>query len=142
MRGVTTGDQVTVLAVGQGLKLADHPEIVVKNCSPALLSAMAGGTNAAGQLEVHVSVVIPPEAVGAGAGMASEYANTDLMGAYAGLDDDLSLGLESLRSATSSRCPIRITALVVGTAKDGLRSGSFRRGVVFSSDTDLVRPRS
>jgi len=97
MRGVTTGDQVTVIAVGQGLKLADHQEILVKNCSPALLSAMLGGTNAAGQLEVHVSAVIPPEAVGAGAGMASEYANTDLMGAYAGLDGDLSLGLESLR---------------------------------------------
>src|SRR5205823_6030360 len=32
-----------------------------------------------------------------GAGMVSEYANTDLMGAYAGLGDDLSLGLEGLR---------------------------------------------
>ena len=40
---------------------------------------------------------IPAEAVGAGAGMASEYANTDLMGAYAGLGEDLSLGLEGLR---------------------------------------------
>ena len=29
--------------------------------------------------------------------MASEYANTDLMGAYAGLGEDLSLGLEGLR---------------------------------------------
>jgi hypothetical protein len=29
--------------------------------------------------------------------MASEYANTDLMGAYAGLGGDLSLGLEGLR---------------------------------------------
>src|SRR5215813_11652884 len=37
------------------------------------------------------------EAIGAGVGMISEYANTDLMGAYAGLGDDLSLGLESLR---------------------------------------------
>jgi hypothetical protein len=97
MRGVTTGDQVSVIAVGQGLIFTDHPEIVVKNCSPALLRAMAGGTNADGRLEVHVSAVIPPEAIGAGAGMASEYANTDLMGAYAGLDEDLSLGLESLR---------------------------------------------
>jgi hypothetical protein len=40
---------------------------------------------------------VPAEAIGAGAGMASEYANTDLMGAYAGLGDDLSLGLEGLR---------------------------------------------
>ena len=29
--------------------------------------------------------------------MLSEYANTDLMGAYAGLGEDLSLGLEGLR---------------------------------------------
>jgi hypothetical protein len=36
------------------------------------------------------------EAVGAGTGMVSEYANTDLMGAYAGLGEDLSLGLEDL----------------------------------------------
>ena len=40
---------------------------------------------------------VPAEAIGAGAGMASEYANTDLMGAYAGLGEDLSLGLEGLR---------------------------------------------
>ena len=40
---------------------------------------------------------VPAEAIGAGAGMASEYANTDLMGAYAGLGPDLSLGLEELR---------------------------------------------
>ncbi|MGA3354148.1 MAG: DUF4438 domain-containing protein [Acidimicrobiales bacterium] len=93
---VSVGDEVSVFAVGQGLALDGHREVVVKNCSPALLTALAGGTTAAGQLEVHVSAVVPPEAIGAGAGMASEYANTDLMGAYAGLGEDLSLGLESL----------------------------------------------
>jgi hypothetical protein len=97
MRDVTTGDQVSVTAVGQGLALADHPAIVVKNCSPALLAAMPGGTSARGRLEVHVSALVPPEAIGAGSGMASDYANTDLMGAYAGYGEDLSLGLESLR---------------------------------------------
>jgi hypothetical protein len=97
MRQVTTGDQVTVLAAGQGLALAEHPDVVVKNCSPRLLAALAGGTRADGRLEVHVAARIPAEAIGAGAGMASEYANTDLMGAYAGLGDDLSLGLEGLR---------------------------------------------
>lgn len=97
MRHVTTGDQVTVTARGQGLALADHPSIVVKNCSPALLASLGGGTTAQGRLEVHVSATVPAAAIGAGAGMASEYANTDLMGAYAGYGDDLSLGLESLR---------------------------------------------
>src|SRR5690242_1574313 len=36
LREVTTGDQVTVLAQGQGLALADHPDIRVKNVSPRL----------------------------------------------------------------------------------------------------------
>jgi len=94
---VTTGDAVTVAAEGQGLALADHPAVVVKNCAPGLLARMPGGTRADGRLEVHVAARIPAEAVGAGAGMVSEYANTDLMGAYAGLGEDLSLGLEGLR---------------------------------------------
>jgi hypothetical protein len=94
---LTTGDQVTVLATGQGLALADHQDIIVKNCSPALIDAMPGGTTADGRLEVHVAARVPTEAIGAGAGMVSEYANTDLMGAYAGLGADLSLGLEGLR---------------------------------------------
>lgn len=94
---VTTGDQVTVFARGQGLSLLDHPAIRVKNCSPELLELLGGGTAADGRLEIHVAAEVPPEAVGAGAGMVSEYANTDLMGAYAGLGEDLSLGLEKLR---------------------------------------------
>jgi len=94
---LTTGDAVTVLAVGQGLVLTDHPPVVVKNCDPGLLAAMPGGTRPDGRLEVHVAARVPAEAIGAGAGMASEYANTDLMGAYAGLGADLSLGLEGLR---------------------------------------------
>jgi hypothetical protein len=94
---LTTGDQVTVTAHGQGLALDDHGAIVVKNTDPGLLSAMPGGTRPDGRLEVHVAARIPAEAIGAGAGMVSEYANTDLMGAYAGLGEDLSLGLESLR---------------------------------------------
>jgi Domain of unknown function (DUF4438) len=95
--GLSTGDAVTIAAVGQGLVLADHRAIVVKNCSPGLLELMPGGTGADGRLEVHVAARIPAEAIGAGVGMISEYANTDLMGAYAGLGGDLSLGLESLR---------------------------------------------
>jgi len=94
---LTTGDAVTVLAIGQGLALPDHPQVVVKNCAPDLLAAMPGGTRPDGRLEVHVAARVPAEAIGAGAGMASEYANTDLMGAYAGLGADLSLGLEGLR---------------------------------------------
>ncbi|MGC5342066.1 DUF4438 domain-containing protein [Streptomyces sp. DT171] len=94
---VTTGDTVSITARGQGLRLTDHPEVTVKNCSPELIDRMPGATRADGRLEVHVAAHIPAEAVGAGTGMPSEFANTDLMGAYAGLSPDLSLGLEALR---------------------------------------------
>jgi uncharacterized protein DUF4438 len=97
MPDLCTGDRVTVTASGQGLRLTDHPAIIVKNCSPDLLARLPGGTTSSGRLEVHVAAVVPAEAIGAGAGMVSEYANTDLMGAYAGLGSDLSLGLEGLR---------------------------------------------
>jgi len=97
LAGIATGDSVTVTACGQGLALAGHDAIVVKNCAPELLERMPGGTRPDGRLEVHVAARVPAEAIGAGVGMNSEYANTDLMGAYAGLGDDLSLGLESLR---------------------------------------------
>jgi hypothetical protein len=97
LEGATVGDRVTVRAHGQGLALTAHPQVRVKNLDPAVLAAMPGGTRADGRLEVHVAVDVPADAAGAGGGMASEFANTDLMGAYAGLDDSLSLGLESLR---------------------------------------------
>jgi hypothetical protein len=97
LQQMAPGDPVTVIATGQGLVLADHPEIVVKNCDPDLLAAMPGGTASDGRLDVYVAARVPAEAIGAGAGMVSEYANTDLMGAYQGLGADLSLGLEGLR---------------------------------------------
>jgi hypothetical protein len=97
MEGVASGDVVDVLAHGQGLQLADHPEIVVKNAAPGLLEALGMHSGDDGRLVVPVAKRVPPAAVGAGAGMVSEYANTDLMGAYVGQGEDLSLGLEDLR---------------------------------------------
>ncbi|WP_027345164.1 DUF4438 family protein [Hamadaea tsunoensis] len=94
---VTVGDQVTVAARGQGLKLLDHPAIVAKNLDPGLLDRLPVRTLPDGRLEVGVAVRVPAAAVGAGSGMVSEFANTDLMGAYAGQGEDLSLGLEALR---------------------------------------------
>jgi hypothetical protein len=95
--GICVGDQVTVHAYGQGLRLPDHPEVVVKNVDPSLVDALNLETGPDGRLRVPIAVRVPAEAVGAGAGMYSEYANTDLMGAYAGQGEDLSLGLEGLR---------------------------------------------
>ncbi len=97
LSGVSSGDAVTVHACGQGLELCDHPEVVVKNSAPQLLDALGIRTGPDGRLAVPVAARVPAEAVGAGAGMYSEFANTDLMGAYPGQGDDLSLGLEGLR---------------------------------------------
>lgn len=94
---VTAGDTVSIMACGQGLQLPDHPAITVKNTDPALLDALGVHTADGGQLAVPVTTMVPPAAIGAGTGMASEFANTDLMGAYLGQGKDLSLGLESLR---------------------------------------------
>jgi ABC-type dipeptide/oligopeptide/nickel transport system ATPase subunit len=46
---------------------------------------------------VHVAARVPAEAIGAGSGMASEYANTNLMGAYDIGGEELSFGLHGLR---------------------------------------------
>jgi hypothetical protein len=97
LAGVAVGDRVTVHAYGQGLRLTDHPQVTVKNLDPQLLDGLGLETAPDGRLRVPVAALVPAEAVGAGAGMYSEYANTDLMGAYAGQGDDLSLGLEGLR---------------------------------------------
>jgi hypothetical protein len=97
MAGVCTGDTVLVHARGQGLRLTGHPAVVVKNSAPDLLDGLGIRTGADGRLVVPVAARVPAEAVGAGAGMYSEFANTDLMGAYVGQGADLSLGLEGLR---------------------------------------------
>ncbi|WP_426512277.1 DUF4438 domain-containing protein [Dactylosporangium sp. McL0621] len=115
---VSSGDRVSVAATGQGLKLLDHPAVVAKNLDPALLDALPIATRADGRLEVGVAARVPAAAVGAGAGMVSEFANTDLMGAYAGQADDLSLGLESLR----------LGDLVVLEDQDHRFGRGFRRG--------------
>jgi hypothetical protein len=94
---VAPGDRVSVAAFGQGLRLTDHPDIVAKNLDPSFLAELPIRTGDDGRLEVEVAARVPAAAVGAGAGMVSEFANTDLMGAYAGQGEDLSLGLESLR---------------------------------------------
>lgn len=97
LESICTGDWVSVLATGQGLRLEDHPDIVVKNTTPDVLDALGMHTLDDGRLAVDVAMRVPAEGVGAGAGMLSEYANTDLMGAYLGQSEDLSLGLEGLR---------------------------------------------
>jgi hypothetical protein len=86
---MTVGDSVILHATGQGVRLTDHPDVIVKNADPALFDALGIDTAPDGRLRVGVAARVPPAAVGAGAGMVSEYANTDLMGAYVGQGEDL-----------------------------------------------------
>ncbi len=72
------GDSVVVEAEGQGLRLLDHPDIAVRNCSPGLLAGLSHRSGP-GRLEVGVVGVVPPELMGAGLGMSSEWANCDVM---------------------------------------------------------------
>ncbi|MEU5690763.1 DUF4438 domain-containing protein [Actinosynnema sp. NPDC020468] len=77
---VVPGDRVSIRARGQGLVLLDHPSVVVKNLDPDLLPALPVDTAPDGRLRVSVAARVPASAVGAGTGMVSEFANTDLMG--------------------------------------------------------------
>jgi len=72
------GDAVVVEAEGQGLRLLDHPAVVLRNCSPSALDTLPTRSGA-GRLEVGVRGVVPPQLMGAGLGMSSEWANCDVM---------------------------------------------------------------
>ncbi len=72
------GDPVVIEAVGQGLRLADHGDVQLRNCSPRLLAQLRW-REAAGRLQFAVRGVVPPELMGAGLGMSSEWANCDVM---------------------------------------------------------------
>ncbi|MBH0008689.1 DUF4438 domain-containing protein [Salinibacterium sp. SWN1162] len=132
LEGIATGDLVSIEARGQGLRFLDHPTVVVKNLDPELLPHLPFRDHADGTLEVRVAMRVPAEAAGAGGGMLSEFANTDLMGAYPGLSEDLSLGLESLK----------IGDLVVLEDQDhsfgrGFRPGWVSIGVISTGECQL-----
>ncbi len=66
------GDKIVVRSLGVGMELLDHPKIQVKSCSPALLDALEVTSSADGKLVVPVVAVVPPNLLGAGAGLTSE----------------------------------------------------------------------
>ena len=95
---IASGDVVDVLARRAGAHAHRPPRHrrEERRTRPARRPSACTPATTAG-CAVPVAVRVPAAAVGAGAGMVSEFANTDLMGAYAGQGEDLSLGLESLR---------------------------------------------
>ncbi|GLZ40866.1 DUF4438 domain-containing protein [Actinokineospora sp. NBRC 105648] len=76
---VAPGDRVSVHARGQGLRFLDHPAVTVKNLDPDLVAGLPISSGPDGRLRVRVAARVPATAVGAGTGMVSEFANTDLM---------------------------------------------------------------
>ena len=106
-------DRVVVETVGRGLKLADHPGVILCNMSPRLLDALplTATRGARGELSCEVCAVIPPEVAGAGLGQDSWVGDLEIT------DRDLAAGL-------------RFGDLVAFTDMDSAVSRHFRPGMV------------
>ncbi len=66
------GDKIVIKAKGTGLKFDDHPDIMLKGCSPELVDALEVATTDEGKLAVPVVAHVPPHLLGAGAGLVSD----------------------------------------------------------------------
>ncbi|MGH9070118.1 MAG: DUF4438 domain-containing protein [Acidimicrobiales bacterium] len=89
------GDQLLVRAWGQGLAISACPQVATRNCGPELLERLPMEVLPSGALSVDVVGTLPPEVMGAGLGMSSEWANCDVM--LQSPATTRRLGLESLR---------------------------------------------
>jgi hypothetical protein len=65
-------DKILVRTKGIGIELLDHPDVKLKSCSPEFLENLEVATNSEGKLSVPVIGVVPPQLLGAGAGLTSE----------------------------------------------------------------------
>ena len=66
------GDKIVIQAKGVGLAFDDHPDIMLKGCSPELVDALEVTTTDEGKLSVPVVAQVPPHLLGAGAGLYSD----------------------------------------------------------------------
>jgi hypothetical protein len=67
---MTYSDTIMIRSKGQGLKLADFPEITLFNLDPSLLEKMAIRVAADGVIEVPVTTMVPAYCMGSGIGSA------------------------------------------------------------------------
>ncbi|MEM6741556.1 MAG: DUF4438 domain-containing protein [Pseudomonadota bacterium] len=72
------GDRVQVMTKGQGLRLAEFPNVALKKMSPRLFHAMGIGV-ADGRLQIKAAIELPIRIMGSGAELNSEYVDQDLM---------------------------------------------------------------
>lgn len=68
---LTCDDKFLVRGVGQGLKLADYPDVYIYNLDPDVLDAWGLKEREDGRIEVPVSVIVPGHAMGSGIGALS-----------------------------------------------------------------------
>jgi len=68
---LTFGDRIVVRACGVGMTIDGFPGVRLKSLSPTLLEAMRIEQDGA-KLVVPVTAIVPPELMGAGAGLTSE----------------------------------------------------------------------
>lgn len=66
------GDKIVIRSQGVGMDLLDHPNVMLKSCSPELLDSLEVTTGSDGRLNVPCVAVVPPHLLGAGAGLTSE----------------------------------------------------------------------
>jgi hypothetical protein len=69
LRRLAIGDRIQIYAYGTGLRLLDHPDVKVANCSPRLI-ARWGLHGDGGRLAVPVTHLIPSALMGSGLGKA------------------------------------------------------------------------
>jgi Domain of unknown function (DUF4438) len=65
------GDKIVVRAMGVGMAIDSLPGISLKSLSPMLIDRL-NLEESGGKLSVPVTAIVPPELIGAGAGLASE----------------------------------------------------------------------
>ena len=66
------GDKIVIKAKGVGMSFDNHPDVMLKGCSPELVEALEVTTNSEGKLSVPVVASVPPHLLGAGAGLVSD----------------------------------------------------------------------
>ncbi len=73
------GDGVQIQTYGQGLKLLDYPQIMLKKCSPALIHSIPIEELGNGKIRVPVTMELPVRIMGSGAELNSDFVDQDLM---------------------------------------------------------------
>jgi Domain of unknown function (DUF4438) len=76
---LTIGDRVQIRSLGLGLRLVNHPEIIVHKCSPRLIQSLGLGERQGGKLEVPVVAEIPAHLMGSGGELNADYVDQDFM---------------------------------------------------------------